>query len=630
MSERDYAARPSMGATRWPRIPFALTVVLWALALVAAIWAPYSFSMGGLLEEWDMRFLLNTGGIGWTAFPGQPMSDLFAARPLTPVTFALANFLAPDSFAGFHVLLLVACITKVVAGAWLGWWLFRDRTIALAIGALTLVVPADTQQIALRNLHISVAIALLLVATVLTLQALYRMTARRRTMCMVTAVALGLIGCGIYEPVFPLYVLPVLLLYARLGFVKAWHLVRRQYAVVFMWLAGAVASGSYLFYAIAIRKTSYQVQLAGGKGGSIFKSVIDNFPALIDSAAYRILIDSWRGAWEIATSHMQQWFYLPAVFLLLAVLLTVAGGSPRYRRYSAAMVARTVAIGVLAVIAGYAPILVSVSHVAITQRTFLGIAPGAALLGGGLLALAATRLPRMAKMVAAFAISLGLIAQLYQHDVYVRAYNDIMEPYMKAVARRSDASKSVHLVMDESGLGGYLGGVYVSKLMYGVTYMRSAYGDSYALCKSERLQASMPFSQCVLQDGSWTVSSLVEEGKAVSAAAVDVIEMPPFVVDDAFEVKTAPFSLFLPKRNPTESYECTADSMWGYSRFCAGEGWSDGVAYRAGRRMLSRFDALESNPTIFFRLLPVDQLYALRLFSHTLWRMRLPTRGALQ
>jgi len=53
--------------------------------------------------------------------------------------------------------------------------------------------------------------------------------------------------------------------------------------------------------------------------------------------------------------------------------------------------------------------------------------------------------------------------------------------------------------------------------------------------------------------------------------------------------------------------------MWGYSRFCAGEGWSDGLAYRAGRRMLSKFDAVEPDPTLFFRLLPVEGPYVLRL-----------------
>jgi len=271
MSEPEKTAAFSMGATRirWPRIPFVLAVALCAVTLVGAIWAPYGFSMGGLLEEWDMRYLLNTGRIGWSAFPGQPMSDLFAARPLTPVPFALANFLDPTSFSGFHVLLIVACLAKVIAGASIGWWLFRDRNIALVIGALTLVVPADTQQIALRNVHINIAVTLLLVACLLCLRSLYKGTLGQRTACMAAAVALGLIGCGIYEPVFPLYVLPPLLIFARLGFVRAWHLIRKQRSVVFVWLAGAATSGLYLFHAIAIRKTGYQVELAGGKTGGI-------------------------------------------------------------------------------------------------------------------------------------------------------------------------------------------------------------------------------------------------------------------------------------------------------------------------------------------------------------------------
>ncbi len=587
-----------------------------AAALVGAIWAPYGFSMGGLIEEWDMRFLFESGRMGWTAFPGQVMSDLFGARPLTPAPFVLAHLLDPGSFLGFHVLLIVACAAKVVIGTGIGWWLFRNRTIALSVGALALVFPADTQQIALRNIHINLAVALMLAAALLALRSLYALDSRSRRTSIVAALLAGVIGCGIYEPVFPLYSLVPLLLFARLGVGRTWRLLERRRFVGLAWLAGVSTSAAYLFFVLVIQKSAYQSLLAGGQSGGIMKSVMGNAAALWDTAAYRVFYDGWRMAWEVASLKFAHWAYLPGVLVLIFLLLLAAGAGKR-RRQSPALIFRTFVAGVLALVAGYAPVLVSISHLTITQRTFLGSAPGAAIVAGAVLAVFGLASRNVMTLVSALAISLGLGVQLYQHDAYMRAYADIVAPYLEDIAKRSDPTKQVHLVMDESGVGGYLSGAYASKLMFGVPFLRSAYGDTYVLCKQQPLTVLMPFSNCHLEGDRWIVESTGGESQSFAASAVDVIQKPSFLPDhlrpDQSSPGSAPYSPFVPGRSPSEKYECSADSMWGFSRFCAGEGWSDGVPYRMKKRRFSAFHAIAPAQTLLIQLAPVEANYLLRI-----------------
>jgi len=601
--------------TRGARLPVAWAATALAAVLIGAIWAPYGFSMGGLIEEWDMKFLFESGRMGWTAFPGQPMGDLFGVRPLIPVPYVLAHVLDPDLFLGFHLLLIVACAAKVITGVGIGWWLFRDGTIALSLGALALVFPADTQQIALRNVHINLAVALMLAASLLAVRSLYEVDPRSRRILIAAGLLAGVIGCGIYEPVFPLYSLVPLLLFARLGVARTWKLFERRHFVALAWLAGVCTSGAYLFFAIAIQRSAYQVSLAGGQSGGIFKSALGNAEALWDSAAYRVFYDGWKMAWEVATERFSHWAYLPGALAVIFSLLMLANLRVKRSRLSPTVIVRGVIAGALALIAGYTPILVSVSHIAITQRTFLGATPGAAILAGSVLACFALASRGVMTMLAALAISLGLGFQLYQHDLYMRAYTDIAAPYLKDVANKSDPTKRVHLVMDESGVGGYLGGVYISKLMYGVPFLRSAYDDIYVLCKKQPLNASMPFSTCHREGDRWIVESARGESQSFSASGVDVIQelsvLPEHLRSN--QTGTHVYSPFYPSRLPSDQYDCSADSMWGFSRFCVGEGWSDGVPYRAGKLRFSAFNAIEPAPTLFIQLAPVEASYVLRI-----------------
>jgi hypothetical protein len=594
-----------------------MAATLVAIALIGVIWAPYGFAMGGLIEEWDMRFLYASGRMGWTAFPGQPMSDLFAARPLTPVPFVLGYVMDPDSFIGMHILLIAALVAKVLVGAGVGWWLFRDRTLALCLGALVLVLPADSQQIALRNVHINLAVALMLVACLCMLQALYCRAPGRRRWLAGGGILAGLVGCLMYEPVLALYALPLMLIIARLGLRRALKLLRRRFHAALAWLGGAMASASYLFFAIVIQRSAYQTSLAGGDSGGIVKSVLTNAHALIDAAAYRFFVDGWRVAWSIAAVEAISPVYPIFAFVLALAALLILGGARGQAGPSLTLALRAYAAGILGLAAGYAPVLASVSHIAITQRTFLAATPGAAIACVALLALIGIVSRGAMTILASVAISLGLGMQVFQHDAYTRAYEDITAPFLNSVVQKTNPNKSVHLVIDNSGLGGFLGGVYFTKLKYGVPLLRAAYNDLYVLCKSLPLNVSLPFHTCRLDGDRWVVSSAAGAVETFHASDVDVIEMGQ-LSGVSLEVQSdhsamPSFSPFHPARSPSERFECVADSMWGFSRFCPGEGWSDGATIRRGVRRISAFHAIASSPSLFIQMKPAHASYRLQI-----------------
>ena len=229
---------------------FLIWGVVPALFLVAAIWYPFGFAAGGLLEEWDLLYLFDQHGVLWSAFPGQPTSELFAARPLSVLPFALARSIDARSFLGFHAVLMVACVVKVLGGASIGYFLFRNRVCAAALGMLFLVFPADTQQISLRTIHINLAIALMVAGTALALRGMCADRSSSRWAALLLAVLCCLVGAWIYEPALTLYTLLPLLLLARFGFKGVWWLLVRRRKYFATWLAGVLINAAYLYYAI--------------------------------------------------------------------------------------------------------------------------------------------------------------------------------------------------------------------------------------------------------------------------------------------------------------------------------------------------------------------------------------------
>jgi hypothetical protein len=602
--------------------PFLIWAGVPSLVAIAIIWFPFGLTMGGLIEEWDMLRLFDKHGPQWNAFPGQPLSELFAARPLAPLPFLVARLIDDTSFLGFHVVLMAACVLKVLAGASIGYTMFRNRTLALAMGLLLLVYPADTQQIALRNIHINLAVALMACACALALRGLFAERRRSRALSMGSSIVLGMLGALIYEPAFTLYALTPLMLFARQGLLGAVRLVARRRLEAACWFAGAAASTAYLYYVLRVVRVQYQAALSGGEKTGVLGSIAANSNRLLDSGAARTFVEGWTSAWNIATELTVHWAYPVLVGLAVLGVMRSAAFDLRVFRVGSIRPVRYVAAGALAATAGYLPYLVSVSHLEITQRTFLAVAPGAALIATTIIAVIA-RITRVnATLIAAAPITLGIIAQAYQHDRYARAYSDYIRPYLEYVAARSDSTKRVHLVQDTSGVGAFLNGIYFTKLRDGLPVIRRAADDTYILCMDQPLSAMSFFSNCRLEGDRWIVTSYHGSPLSFRSVETEVIQVGPEFASSpeplasywrhlgTFEDAD---SLFKPEGGQAHFYDCTAESMWGYSGFCAGRGWSDGAVVRDGLTTRSRFWAISPEASLIFRLRPVSTPYALRI-----------------
>jgi hypothetical protein len=268
---------------------------------------------------------------------------------------------------------------------------------------------------------------------------------------------------------------------------------------------------------------------------------------------------------------------------------------------------------------GYLPFMGSPGFMLVSQRTFLIIVPGVALAMTSVLYLVPRR--SIALVIGGGLICLGFVAQIYQYDRYARLFN-LTWPYLVKIANLSDPQKSIHLVMDETGLGPYPGGLYITKVRFAPPLLRNSFSDRYFLCERGELKPSNNFYSCDLKDGVWLVrnraATLTFRENAVDAMTLSGNLQEPvnterirFKNGQLFE---AADSMFHPSQEVGESYACTADGQWGYFGFCRGEGWSDGAVTRRLFGSINYFSAIAPETALFFFLRPAaDRDYILEV-----------------
>ncbi|MGA7814438.1 MAG: hypothetical protein WCA53_16230, partial [Caballeronia sp.] len=439
----------------------------------------------------------------WNSFPGQLMADKFAARPLQILPHFIARQISSDSFLGFHIVLMAGCVLRVIGGAWLGNFLFRNKAYAAAFGLLCFVYPADTQQFEFRTVHIMFSVGLMVFGSACTVSALTANTAAKRWAALVTSTICSCVAVLIYEPFITLYLIAPLALLSRDGFRSFIRLVIRRKAIVAASLIAPLANAAYLFYAIVLFKSSYQVSASGG---SMTGAIVHNLHYLIDSDAYRVFYDAWVSTWWILTTQIVHYRFIvfTGIVLLLALLLLTKRAS---NAVPLSQTARYVLSGLILVVVGYLPFMVAESHMVINQRTFMSVAPGASLIVIAVIAQICRRSNATGIVFAAGFIFFGFVAQLYQFDKYTRDYTGIVLPYTSMLADQTDPAKQVHLVFDKTGLGGHLNGMYESKVRYAAIVRRNQNIGITELCMDESQTAQLPFSNCTLKDGNWVVRS---------------------------------------------------------------------------------------------------------------------------
>lgn len=400
----------------------AAVLLLPSLAIVLALWLPFGFSMGGLVEEWDLLGLFTEHGPFLMVHLDGPL-PAHAIRPFMPLSFALSYLADRDSFDAWHLLTIASLLAKGGAMTYLVGRATGSRGWGIVAAALLLLYPADTMQLSLRSIHINVAIGLLLTASALLVAAFEARSLARAVAGAFVAALLYVVSLGIYEAGLVLFMLPLAVPFARYGLGRVLRFRRRELGLAAIWVGGVCLYLGYAAWA-SHKVASYQSQVTGGGQGPL-ATAIAALPKLFTIGAARALIGGWMDAWRMVAIEYTNYAYFGCAVLGIVVVafFAVRLARSRYPGESGEispwrMPMRLLLAGLVLMLAGYAPFLTSPYHVVVSQRTFLWATPGAAMAWVGVLMMV-WRLARAPAIVGVcLLVALGFGAQLFQFHHY--------------------------------------------------------------------------------------------------------------------------------------------------------------------------------------------------------------------
>ncbi|WP_223483753.1 hypothetical protein [Pseudomonas sp. A-RE-19] len=404
--------------------------------LVFALWLPYGFSLIGLIEEWGLLGLFTTSGLFFFADTSSPLAA-HALRPLTIFPQALAYFLDPYSFKYWNLLLALSLCVKGSSLSYITTHLTGSLKWGVIAGLLIVIYPADTMQLSFRALHINWALSSILLGTAVFIAAKNSTTPIASYLMAGLSAILLLTACAMYEASLLLTALPFLIMFARSGIKLAISQLRQQIWKHLIWFTGALTYIVYAIYTAPLIK-SYQGAIAGTNTISTIKL---SLPNLFSIGLLRTTLGGWYDALQITTIEFNTYWYALSV-LAIATIITLAllhklkrtdvSASP-----SLMLSARLLIAGIILVLLGYAPFLLSPAHQSISQRTFLFATPG------GVFATLATLIAiskinkHLATCCMAFLIFIGFSTQLYQFHHYVKL-SDRQRSILKNIVERFD------------------------------------------------------------------------------------------------------------------------------------------------------------------------------------------------
>ncbi len=581
----------------WAGIPAAICIAL--------LWIPFGFSLGGLLEEWDLIWTLNKYKGFWNSFPGNPMSDIFTVRPLTILPFYLAHAISAHSFLGFHIELIIICFLRITAATVIGRYLFNSRFYGLIFGLLSFLLPADTEHIVFRTFNSSGALALMLSSTALMLIALNKKKPILKWLTIILAIFLSITATLIYEAVFVFYLVIPLAIFTQGGFKS----LKEKRAELFLWIIAPLVNFSYLVFAVISCKNTYQPN---------FNDILNNVHHLLDSAGYRIFYDGWISAAQILYQEIAKWPFLVTSLLILLFIVWIGANNLQRSSKSRLYVIPT---GLILFAIAYLPFTVSEGHMLITQRTLMASSFGASIIIVAIIS-ALTNNRLITTLIVTPILFIGLVAQLYQIDSYTRAYVSVKRPYMAIIANLRNPFKKNHLIIDRTGLTGHFNGMYWSNINFGTQVRLGEVGSNYILCKEELSYVPSYYGKCQLKNNVWEITDVNGLFSKISATDLDVIEIGDNFNSNYrskdlrwhdlgyFKIEN---SIFKNRSGKENWYSCAADSVWGYSNFCRGEGWSDGIYVRKKLQGTKFFTPIAANTSLIFKFHPAKSEYRLQV-----------------
>jgi hypothetical protein len=476
---------PSPGRQRTSAVEMSVLArwaIFFALAAVcvAVIWLPFGFAMTGLIEEWAE--LSNMVRLGPTFFLdlARPMSDIL--RPLGHLPFALAYVFGPDSFVSWHILLMLALILKGCASSELVFRASGSLVVALIAGALVILYPADTMQFPFRALHINWSLTLGLLACCVFLAAWDR-GSKSTTVRALGAAALLLSAALMYEAALVCLAVPFLLVVARDGMRGCLNELRRRLGLLLIWASAGVLYGVYAFW-MSHKVATYQTTLLNGQGW--IPALKNSLPKLFSVGMARAIYGGWLDAFKMLVSEYQSYVYLGVAALVLIGLVRIFASRHQETAPNPLRVLRLGCIGLAAVALGYSPYLLSISHVAVSQRTFLYASFGAVVFWCALLL--ALRLAASALFWCASSalLVLGLGAQLVQFHHYVGIAQE-QKRLLRGIVENFDGSSEnkTLIVIDHSG---YLGQTWMfvpTNLRFALEYIYGRRLKRVSICHAQ-------------------------------------------------------------------------------------------------------------------------------------------------
>ena len=493
----------------------------WAFAPAVAVlllWLPFGFSLHGLIEEWGVLGVFTTSGP--VLFVGSDsVLEAHRLRPLTVLPHSLAYLATPDSFFGWHWAMILSLILKGASAAYLGSRITGSPRWGVCYGLLVLLYPADTMQLAFRGLHINAALAMMLLGSALMVHAQAQPSIPARRLSVLAGVACMVAAQLMYEVAFTLVLIPALVFWCRDGCASTWKGIRRNPLPTVGWVTAAALYAAYVAWASSWGGQSYQGALTSGQ--SPIDTLRAALPKLFQIGLMRTILGGWSDALGMVRKEFTGHAYLIAAGLALSATVMFAsrlgrtrGDAPVRRGGGAPWPSqlRMVLVGLLLIVLGYGPYLLSPPHVMISQRTYLFAAPGGALVLLALLQVAARVGRSLAAICLVALITLGAAGQIYQFHHYV-AISEAQRKILRTIVENFDVTDEQSkgkqlLVLDGSNQLSHTW-LLRDNLQAALTYLYGHAVGPLEIClipsrSWERLDSLGRTGQCIEEQDQWT------------------------------------------------------------------------------------------------------------------------------
>lgn len=525
---KDTLTRPTIASRVIAHVlPAAMTVLI--------LWLPFGFALTGLLEEWGVLGLFVNNGLFFFTGSSSPLAP-HALRPLTILPQAIAYWLDSNSFNYWHILLIIALVIKGSAVSYLMRYLTGSLKLGMIASVLVIIYPADTMQLSFRAIHINWALSLALLGSALFLYASNRERTLRACLLSALGAALFSAACFMYEASLLLACVPVLIIYSKYGLKNSLKQLRQKAVNHGIWVVGVCVYFAYVIHTAPLVK-SYQSSLAGK---DLVATLTLNFPKLFSVGLMRSSLGGWFDAARITKLEFVNYGYLIITSLLLALIIFAllkrsAKTTEQTRFGGLPLNARLALSGLILILLGYAPFLLSGAHLVINQRTFLFATPGAVLLWLALINTGYSLSKVLTNACIGFLFITGISFQLYQFHHYVEISKKQML-ILKDIANHFDGrlDHKTMLILD-----------YGNQLNHTWMFISDGLSGSLSYLYGKPISN---IQVCHMPSGEWQHTDTVQrKGRCIESEQGWTFEYPTSVSGPGFPATSQPESLSIAK-----------------------------------------------------------------------------------